>query len=93
MFIRYEPTAFPSTETVKMARPALIYNLGLLLVVIALAAAKIVPLLLPVAYAIQPIEVAWGMYRPAYKMMPKAIGIRQLIVSTIWTLLFIVTWR
>ena len=79
-------------ETLRLARPALVYNLTLLLVVAALAAGKIVPVLLPLAYLIQPLEVAWGMARPAVNMKPKVIGIRQLIVSIVFTIVFVLTW-
>lgn len=79
-------------QTLRMARPALLYNLVLLVAVIMLATAKFVPLLLPLAFAIQPVEVLWGMARPAVKMKPKVIGIRQLIVSILFTLSFILAW-
>ena len=79
-------------ETVRMARPALLYNLALLLAVIGLAYAQSVPQLLPLAFAIQPAEVVWGMVRPAVKMKPKVIGIRQLIVSILFTAAFILAW-
>jgi hypothetical protein len=35
----------------------------------------------------------WGTLRPAVGVRPTLIGVRQLIVSTIFTVLFILTWR
>jgi hypothetical protein len=34
-----------------------------------------------------------GVSNPAIGLKPRAIGYRQLVVSTLFTLLFIVTWR
>ncbi len=76
----------------RMAREAFLYN-GLLFVgILILAAVGWIPKLLPLPYLIQPLEVIWGTSHPAISTSPKAIGIRQLIVSTIFTLLFIVGW-
>ncbi len=95
-YLRLNQRALKSTPTLResyrMARPALFYNLAALAVVIALAAGQIVTPLLVLAYLIQPIETVWGTLRPAVGVMPKAIGIRQLIVSTLFTVVFILAW-
>lgn len=79
-------------EALRMGRPALVYNLAALVGVTVLALARAVSPLLPLAYLIQPLEVAWGILRPAVGVMPKAIGIRQLIVSVLFTVVFIFLW-
>lgn len=75
-----------------MARPALIYHAAALLAAALLAAAGWAPAGLTLAYLIQPIEMAWGVLHPAVGVKPKVIGIRQLIVSVIFTLTFILAW-
>ncbi len=79
-------------ESLAMARPAFIYNLAAFALVVVLAGARVTPPWLPLAYLLQPLEVAWGVLRPAVGVKPKAIGIRQLIVSSLFTALFVVTW-
>ena len=46
-----------------------------------------------IPYLLQWLETVWGITHPATGWKPTAIGIRQLIVSTLFTLLFIVFWR
>jgi hypothetical protein len=81
------------SEAMRMARPAFSYNLAILLVVMGLAAARLVPVLLPLAYLIQPLEVVWGAVHPAIGVKPKVIGFRQLLISGLYTLVFIFIWR
>ncbi len=45
------------------------------------------------AFLLQWGETLWGILRPAIGVKPTAIGIRQLIVSILFTLLFIIFWR
>jgi hypothetical protein len=42
---------------------------------------------------VQWIETIWGITHPAQGWKPTRIGIRQLIVSSIWVVLFILFWR
>ena len=46
-----------------------------------------------VPYLIQWLEAIWGIEHPAIGWKPTRIGIRQLIVSTLWTVLFILFWK
>jgi hypothetical protein len=46
-----------------------------------------------VPYLLQWLETVWGITHPARGWKPTAIGIRQLIVSTLFTVLFIAFWR
>jgi hypothetical protein len=44
-------------------------------------------------FALQWLETSWGALRPAQGLKPTQIGLRQLIVSSLFTLLFILTWN
>jgi nitrate reductase NapE component len=79
-------------ENIQMARAALWVNLAALLLVTGLALKQVMPVLLPLAYLIQPFEVIWGVTHPAVGVKPKVIGIRQLIISSLFTLAFILAW-
>lgn len=65
---------------------------GALTLVSLLAALKTIPSWLPLAFGVQFAEVVWGTFNPAVKAKPTHIGVRQLIVSTLFTIVFIVTW-
>jgi len=54
---------------------------------------SVLPRFLFIPYLVQWSETMWGIFHPALGWKPTRIGIRQLIVSTLWTILFIVTWR
>jgi YwiC-like protein len=54
---------------------------------------SILPRFLFLPYLVQWSETLWGIFHPSIKWKPTRIGIRQLIVSVLWTILFIITWR
>lgn len=54
---------------------------------------RIIPQLLFIPFLIQWLETIWGITHPSIGWKPTRIGVRQLIVSIIWTILFIVCWR
>jgi hypothetical protein len=76
----------------KMGRRAIIYTTFNLIFVAALAMISLVSPLLALPYALQWGETIWGTLKPAIGMRPTAIGFRQLFVSSLFTLLFILTW-
>lgn len=83
----------PRRELWKQGRRALLYtsfNLGAALM---LGWGNFVPQLIFVPFLIQWLETLWGITHPATGWKPTRVGLRQLIVSTLWTLLFIVCWR
>lgn len=45
------------------------------------------------AFAVQWIEAFWGALRPAAGVKPTRIGLRQLMVSVIFLLVFLIAWR
>ncbi|HEY3473842.1 MAG TPA: YwiC-like family protein, partial [Anaerolineales bacterium] len=72
---------------------AFAYTTFNLAAVFVLGFASVLPRFLFIPYLVQWSETLWGIFRPAVKWKPTRIGIRQLIVSTLWTILFIITWR
>ncbi|MBN2044417.1 MAG: YwiC-like family protein [Anaerolineales bacterium] len=76
----------------QMGRRALMYggfNLGLAAVA---AAVGWLPIWIWIPYLVQFVEVVWGTFRPAIGWKPTSIGLRQLAVSSIFTLLFMLLW-
>ncbi|HEX6033937.1 MAG TPA: YwiC-like family protein [Anaerolineales bacterium] len=72
---------------------AFAYTTFNLIVVFVLGRLSLVPTLLFLAYTVQWIETLWGIFHPAIKWKPTRIGVRQLIASILWTIMFIITWR
>ncbi len=73
-------------------RTVVLSSAGAFVLVCLLAILKIVPLLLPLAFVVQLAEAVWGTFHPAVKAKPTSIGVRQLIISTLFTIIFILTW-
>jgi len=65
---------------------------GALILVSLLAGYKVVSPWLPLAFVVQFAEALWGTFHPAVRAKPTHIGIRQLIVSTLFTIVFIAAW-
>jgi hypothetical protein len=79
-------------ELWRMGARAFTYTAFNLVVVLALGLFSILPRFLFVPYLLQWVETVWGISHPAFQWKPTRIGIRQLIVSMLWTILFIITW-
>ena len=77
----------------RMSRRALQYTSFNLLLTIVLGWFAWLPRWIFVPYLVQWIETIWGVFYPATGWKPTAIGVRQLIVSTLFTVLFIIFWR
>ncbi|HEY5729364.1 MAG TPA: YwiC-like family protein [Anaerolineales bacterium] len=60
---------------------------------LTLSLLAVLPSLLLIPYLVQWIETMWGITHPATGWKPTRIGIRQLIISIIWTVLFIIFWK
>jgi hypothetical protein len=82
----------PQKELFKMSSGSFQFNTALFAGVLILAFAGWIPTYLPLAFLIQPLEVVWGTYHPSISVSPKRIGIRQLIISSLFTIVFIITW-
>ena len=59
-----------------------------LIVTLVLSLANIIPGLLYIPYAIQWLETLYGTTHPAIGYKPTRIGLRQLAISTLFTLVF-----
>lgn len=79
-------------ERFSMGVPALAFNTAVLAATVGLSTGSLAPPLLPLAYGVQWLEVIWGVTYPAVRMKPATIGIRQLLVSILFTLVFILSW-
>ena len=89
-----ELSEIPSTAIrLRMGRRALMYTSFNLLAVSIFSLGGSLPSLLPVPYALQWAESIWGIMKPAVGVKPTKIGLRQLAVSTLFTILFIFTWN
>lgn len=84
----------PETPTLwrKGARAAAYTTLGVI-AALGLSAAQIAPPFIVLPFLVQWGETLWGITHPALGVKPTAIGVRQLIVSILFTALFIITWR
>lgn len=83
----------PLAQRIRQGSRAILYATFNLLLAGALSFSQILPPLLPMAYLIQWLETVYGVFSPAIGVRPTAIGVRQLIISFIFTLVFILTWR
>jgi hypothetical protein len=80
------------SSRLRMGRRALIYTTFNVLLVLALGMAEVVAPLLLLPYLLQWFETIYGTLVPAVGHPPTKIGIRQLIVSSLFTVLFILSW-
>ena len=76
----------------QMGSRALMYTTFNLLAVVALSWVGLLPPWLFIPYLLQWAETLWGIYHPAAGWKPTSIGFRQLFVSSVFTILFIITW-
>jgi len=60
---------------------------------LSLSLLAVLPSLIFIPFLLQWLETLWGITHPATGWKPIRIGMRQLIVSTLWTVLFIMLWR
>ena len=82
----------PPAHKWRMARRALLYTSFNLGVTLTLSLAGVVPGLLYIPYAIQWLETLFGTTHPAMGYKATRIGLRQLAVSTIFTITFMIIW-
>jgi hypothetical protein len=84
----------PPSKEIKwqIGRRALLYSSFNLLFSIILTLTSSLSRWLWIPYLIQFTETFWGITHPAVGIKPTQIGIRQLIISTIFTIAFIIVW-
>ena len=90
---RVQAAGLGRTGLWNMGVRAFAYTTFNLLVVLVLGFSSAIPPLLFLPYLVQWLETLWGIFHPALHWKPTRIGIRQLTVSIVWTVLFILTWR
>jgi len=95
-YLRLEQRKLPSAPDratrLRMALPALAFTSVNLAVAGILAAVGWTPAWLPLAFAVQWLESLWGASHPAIGVRPTAVGVRQLLVSSLFTVVFIVVY-
>lgn len=79
-------------DRLQRGRRAILYTSFNLLFVLILSLTRILPPWLFVPYMLQWSETLWGLIKPAVGLRPTTIGFRQLAVSTLFTMAFILTW-
>ncbi len=87
--------AIPSrlVDRLRPATRALLYATFNVLLTVFLGSYRFIPPFVWLAYALQWVECLYGSLQPAVGMRPTRIGLRQLTVSTLFTVLFIWLWR
>lgn len=83
----------PLKDRFQLGWRAILYTSFNLLSTVFLSALDIIPTWIFLPYLLQWGETIRGIYYPATGVKPTRIGIRQLIVSSLFTLLFILAWR
>lgn len=76
----------------RAARRALTYTTFNMLFALVSGLLGWIPSWVWLAFAFQWAESIWGAWRPAIRARPAVIGVRQLVVSSIFTIIFILTW-
>ena len=75
-----------------MAMPALVITSANMILSVVLIIYDLVPPLLVLAYGVQWVETLRGSFFPAMGIRPVLIGVRQLIVTIAFTILFLLAW-
>lgn len=77
----------------RMGIRALAYTSFNLILSTGLSILNLIPRFIFVPFLLQWLETIWGITHPSVGWKPIKIGTRQLIVSLLWTVLFIIFWR
>ena len=88
-----QASAWRRGDWIRMGGRALLYTSFNLVICAVAGFSDLVPKLVFIPFLLQWLETIWGVLNPAIGWKPTRIGIRQLIVSTLWTVLFILVWR
>ena len=85
---------FPSKNMrLKFGKRAILYTSFNLTLTLVLSIMGWLPPWIFIPYLLQWGETIWGTLNPAIGVKPTRIGLRQLIVSTLFTILFIIAWN
>ena len=89
---RSQTPLLPVMDRLRRGAPALLFTAVNLTAVYAASLAGFVPAWVCLPFALLWLEALWGALCPAAGLRPREIGMRQLAVLALATLLFIVTW-
>jgi len=96
-YLRLQQRELPSIPTVPerwhMGWRALLYTGFNLLLAAGLGLAGLLPRLIFLPYLLQFAESLYGTLAPAVGVKPTHIGLRQLAISALFTLIFVIVWR
>jgi len=96
-YLRLEQRTWKEIPPIKTrliaGKRAILYTSFNLLLTVFLSILGWLPLWIFIPYALQWVETLWGTLNPAVGVKPTRIGLRQLVVSTLFTILFIITWN
>jgi len=82
------------SKRLSMSRRALLYTTFNLIGVLVSSITGFLPQWLYLPYGLQWLETMWkGIIKPPVDVKPTHIGIRQLIISSLFTILFIIAWQ
>jgi hypothetical protein len=88
-----QTAAMSRSDWLRLGRRAFFYTFFNVLFSSLMGILNFVPSLIFIPFLAQWLEAVWGINHPAVGWKPTKIGIRQLMVSILWTVLFILLWR
>jgi hypothetical protein len=80
-------------EQFRIGKRALMYTSFNVVATILLGLFDLLPRFIFVPFLLQFLETLWWAFNPAIKAKPTSVGFRQLAASTLFTILFIISWR
>ena len=76
-----------------MGRRAVLYHAFNFVVSLLLAALRILPLLVPLAFAAMLVEALRGTFRPALGVKPQILGVSQVVAIAVFVILLVLAYR
>jgi len=80
------------TEKIQLGKRALMYTSFNFVASLLLGIFGLLPRFIFIPFLLQLGETVWWAFNPAIKAKPTAVGFRQLAISTLFTILFIIFW-
>ena len=80
-------------EKIQLGKRALMYTSFNFVMSLALGIIGLLPRFIFIPYLLQFGETLWWTFNPDINAKPKAVGFRQLAISTLFTVLFIIFWE
>ena len=80
-------------EQIRLGKRALMYTSFNFFASLLLGISGLLPRFIFIPFLLQFAETAWWAFNPAIKAKPTSVGFRQLAISTLFTILFILVWE